>query len=496
MLESWIRVGATMALLVAACGGVSRGSHDDGAGSAAVGGSGATVDAGGKAGSAPRAGGRDGSTDGGRSARGGRSGSAASSGTGTIDAGGTAPVGGCLTDAESLQGASFDVVMPAVEDLGIPTVVHFERTNRGKVSALFGVPGHATVVVPTVRETDAYGDALHFEEFVLSSGSHAEVMIQTLDLCVSASDGATVTGVGSHEVNVFHGDYYDTTVSDFRLKGGPDTTPPELYPPYAPVDPLAPPIVRASEPLAPDGTVRLAFGPERELELELEPVEEEGVVVAYRIPQVLPLGISAKANADAVDLAAHSLPSDELLMTVEDPGVQPLDGFESSVNASTVTRVSYSSEDAGDAVVITGAGVIEGAQSLEIGPGLKVLFHFTRPQGMGALSLRLRAWNGGAFATGVKLRAGLIGGSNVAAQDVELPVDSELGEGGATGAAGAAGASSTGVEAAAVQQVTLSLPDAGDEVLFTIETPYLEESELTAAWAIIDDVVFLPIGVP
>jgi hypothetical protein len=93
------------------------------------------------------------------------------------------------------------------------------------------------------------------------------------------------------------------------------------------------------------------------------------------------------------------------------------------------------------------------------------------------------------LACSIVVRAGVIGGEEVVTREIpldRLPPEAPLGAGGAGGAGSGGGEGAAGGGTSPVQEVELSLSEAGDDILLSIETPFIEESASCIAGALVD----------
>jgi hypothetical protein len=502
MKRWWMQAVCAAALVGVACGqSEKKGDASGSGGSAGHGGSGATAGRGGSDAKAGRGGGGEGGSEsGGSSGEGGAAGTTSTGGS----SGSAGTSGDCVTSTDELDGHSFviswlDPITGLPDDdadaLAEPSVFHFEKRDDGALDLIVGGKGRAFRGALAERDFEPYGPSLGSEDrLTLYSidaeyrGNHyragAEVTFTELALCVTAVGGvpAVLVAEGRMHLHAEYDDYSDDEDSSFFLVGALDTTHPSLAP-DAELDPLESPLVRATEPLARGASAWIHR--DDETVIDLLPVEAAGTAVAFRVPTILPLGFAAPLNVDARDLRGLLLVRTDQLRTLEDPGIQPLDGFESELRA----HVSYRKfGDDGESVIVSGADALEGSQSLFVPPGAKVLLHLERPAGTTRLRFDLRPVAAAEQDEGeIEIRAGVVGGDQVVATSVPVPTIYE--DEGIGGAAGAAGAGS-GAAQRPIAEIDLELPDAGSDVLLAIEAPLIALSVSLVASAIVDRVRF------
>lgn len=503
MGKLWVQNAALLLFAVGACGRSTR--SVPGGESGGVGGtSGTAIGAGkgsrgGGAGN-PSAAGRGGpATTGGSSGlidRGGRGGSSGQTAPGGI--GGTSE-GDCTTDPQELDGLSFNVTFagPGQGVSALSAVLHFDEEDSSSVSVVFGSPGQAYREEPTVRETSDYGRTWSFDGplTLLVKGNNVPqttVSLNQLDLCVHGGAQPSLVGSGNLTFDVEHDDYTEGWDSDFTLSAVPDTVPPSWVAPPAALDPLAFAVLPMAEPLTEDASAWLAPDVADAAAPSLLPVKRVGTVVGFKIEQVLPLGLTSYTYGTATDLGGLALP--ELLESAEgksplatyaDPGVQPLDGFESVLKLATVFKRTLDGND-DEPTLVNGADALEGSQSLRIPAGLKVLLHLERPSDATRLSFDLRPVDVSLdYSTSIVIRAGIVGSTHVATREVKLLLADLQSE-------GEAGAGGAGPDAFPVERVELELlpPTTAalwtEDVIVTIETPWIETTDFVAAGAIVD----------
>jgi hypothetical protein len=480
--RTWWNAGPLALSAVVACGRSTLEVEDYGIG--AFGGRAAAtrVEMGGALPNPPNLGGRVGSAG-----AGGRTGKATggASGRGGTNVGGASM--GCLDDPDLLDGLSFNASIANTFEYDQFTL-HFDRDSRGGLSAVFGSLGQATRERLSVPDTGKYGASLGIDgQFTLLTrgdlgANSVFVWLNDLQLCV-APGGDAIDGSASVTVHTEHGDQTDEVTGDVRLTGMPDESEPILDAGAQYSDPLDPGVLRVSEPLALGAVAWIDWGDGKPV--ALAPVQQADTVVAFEFESIPPLDAVGAVSAEATDLAGLMLRDHVIVATVHDPGVQPLDGFESKLAIKTIDAVSPQSGELPS--LVSGNAALAGAQSLYVPAGLKVILHFERPAGAASLSLELRPSNEGNSPTKIVLRAGAVGDKQVLVQEVDVPGGISPNDGSA-GAAGAAGANDGA--ALPIQRVSFDLPASGSDVLLEIETPYVETTSLEAASVVVDDVTF------
>ncbi|HEV8550238.1 MAG TPA: hypothetical protein VGQ57_14440 [Polyangiaceae bacterium] len=452
---------------------------------------------------------------GGTAARGGSSGLGAGGGLGgTTNPGGTGGIAGsdggrsgedtggardCVTDREKLAGTSFEAVLSGAstdenhwgQTVERSLLVHFTGAsfdNADKV--VFGMVGQAVSQELIIDDSSEFGTAIVFPDpFLLTSGptrlGEPVLNVYDLDLCVDPSL-ESIEGSGGLTVYTEYDDYDDQWPADFRLKGVRDVTAPTFATAPADVDPLDPPTLPMSEPLALGAVAWLDWGDPAAT--QLDPVKQADTVVAFEVPVIPPLGANATLSALALDLAEHPVAQTAAFATVADPGVQALDGFESTLTVATLSSDELIGSP--QPTLITSSDVISGAQSLRLPAGVKVLFHLRGPGTGGTLSFKLRPHNEGTVATNIVVRAGVVRDSDVYSTSLAVPAPIVLDD----AAAGAAGAAAT--DQLPIQTVSVDLNPGDTDVLLTIQTPYVETVVLDAASAVVDDLELRATGGP
>jgi hypothetical protein len=384
----------------------------------------------------------------------------------------------------------------AAEELMRPTLFHFQKRADGALDLIVGGEGRAFRGAVTEGDWEPYGPSLGSEEQLtlfstpaLYRGNHyqsgADVTFTELSVCVREPDDSPLAleAEGRVHVHAEYDDYWDDGDAAVSLVGVPDTTPPSFVPNVS-FDPLEPPSLRLSEPVALGASAWLYVEDERVV--DLAPVDAAGTTVAFRIPTTLPLGFGAMTDAEGRDLEGLGFGSgDEPVSTIDDPGVQPLDGFESELHAHASYRQFG---DEGESLVVGAEKALAGSRSLFVPAGAKVLLHLERPAGTTTLHFDIRPVAPPEQSNGaIEIRAGAIGGSEVVATSV--PITASFEDEGLGGAAGAAGAGSSS-DQRPIEHVELALPEAGPDVILTIEAPFVELSFSLIASAIVDGIGF------
>ena len=412
---------------------------------------------------------------GGSAGFGGSAGRGGSSGTGG-DAGGGGLADDCSVDATEIDGQSFQWNLASSQTDNatgaLASILFFENTSSGLEVVVgsegqafrgrVGVSGSKLVLEPNLRLRDSSGSRPWSQD----NG----IVIEELELCFHPprDSSPSLDGKGTLRVIQNADDYDDEREEIIDFVAGPDVAAPSL-PEGARLHPLKPSLVRASEPLALGGTAWLIDEPGT----ALSAVELAQVLVGWRTSSVLPLGVASDVMTNAHDLSGLTLGQSLRLTTEADPGVQPLDGFESELRVADYT---------GTATLVGGDQALAGMQSLLV-RGDSVL-HIVRPASdANTIRFDLKVVPDVVeIACSIVVRAGVIGGEEIVTH--EIPLERLLPE--ALGAAGAGGEGGAGGATNPVQEVELSLSEAGDDILLSIETPFIEESASCIAGALVD----------
>jgi hypothetical protein len=232
------------------------------------------------------------------------------------------------------------------------------------------------------------------------------------------------------------------------------------------LDPLAPEPLQLSKPLLGNVTAMLmpAVGSNQDLTPELV----HGVTVAYLPARVLPLGFDGVPWAESGGFAGSSIIANFHARAPDDPGVQPQDGFESTLHVTGPANTP--------AVLVDGADALDGAKSLRIDAGQTTLLHLERSAGARSVRLLVEpVIEALDFEVAIDVRAGVTGGATIASTTLALDPAVEPKP--------SAGASARG----AVRELTLELEEDGSDVLVSITTPSLESSTSASAGVIVDD---------
>jgi hypothetical protein len=414
---------------------------------------------------------------GGSSGTGGAGGSSAAGGTGGAVAG---------PDPSSLVGLSFNL---SVDDAGGircgDGVLHVLGASGSVLSIVFGTPGHAETGTLTLVGSGYHLDA----PLTFSSSPRGNNMCDAFTRLTGATitfapggDGGAValalTGTWSSQ---HCGDDFMMQPADFAVTGVGtlDKTAPTLSGQPAVHDPLSTISLIASEPLEKNATALLA-DTLVDSARPLEQVLENSVVVGFKSDLVLPFGGSYLVNSSAADLAGNSSPVVISFSTPAEPGVLSPDGFESGGLTGVASLVAQPVP-----TVVTGiAGVpaISGARSLYLPSGASVLLHLQRAAAETKVVLKVRKLvllqkpqaNDGAL----YLAAGAVGGTKRANLSVAATATSQPGT----------LADGTPVKISDVQDVALTMEDAGTNVIVRIAAEYFAMSYSSSAAALIDDV--------
>lgn len=397
------------------------------------------------------------------------------------DTGGSGIVGPgpCSVAPEDLDGLSFEVDLSGVDDPSyVPkeTVFHFVNGPSG-LEVVIGSDGYATR-----SRLDVHADKLelgggleiHDDSDERAWTSENGIFIENLELCVEPprDSSGRLRGTGSLLVVANGDDYFDQWEDPVDFDVGVDTLAPS-FPTEMRLRPLEPELIPLSEPVALGAEAAVSASPAP----SLDPVVMAGTVVGFRVPIVLPLGFDSAVTASAHDLAGLRLDSSLRVSTDADPGVQAQDGFESELHA---IDYGYPAE------LAKGSRALEGSSSLFLPAGADTVLHLTRPSSSAKL-LRLELLPEPFLlqtSVNIVVRAGVVGGTNIESFSIPFAADWSLE--GPLGAAGAGGAGGAGAGSADAIAVELELRDAGDDVLVSISTPWIEESASAAVAAVID----------
>jgi hypothetical protein len=496
MERTWLK-SVGFVLVVVACGRSTRTIEvPEGGGSGGTLGSAGADARAGRGGSPPQ--GKGGS--GGRTAVGGGGGGANVGGTvelggssGEIGAGGTAGTAGapgenCTVPGEGqLEGLSFQIFWQGAlaSEVPDPMVLHFTE-GESTLEAIFGSERQAHRVALSERDSNEYGPSLwvgdSYTISVRTSGLNTTfVRIDTLELCVDAG-GRELVGAGTLTVETEHDDYVDLEESTFQISGSRDATPPE-WSSQESSNPLEFPFLYPSEPLATGSEAWLEGADGRVIPLVA--IETAGTITAYQVGEILPLAAAYPAKAMAKDLLGLMFRGTRNLTTVADPGLQPLDGFESVLSAIVLSKSSLSNDEV---ALVTDERVIDGTRSLFIPAGVELLFHLARPEGSTRLSFDVRPIveyvdN----SASIEILAGIVGGPAVVSRTVQVDIPDGADDPGTAGAPGAGGAGSEGLP---LERVELELLEPGADVLLSIETPLVEASSNSIMAATVDRLTF------
>lgn len=414
--------------------------------------------------------------------------------TGGAGAGGTFA---CSTDWTAAVGLAFDVVLKETDAEHRAEyrdfVFAFETAEHG-VDVVVGSPGQAFRRSLSVQDGAlVLGSELRISDAGPNepgSPSHNGIFLEELSLCVTAPTGARATLEGAGRLRVVaDGDDYDRRwESTFTLHGALDETRP-AWTHLEPLDPLNPETLTLSEPLelGAMGSLDDGGGP-----ITLVPATAAGTVTGFDMPVVLPLGFRGAVTSTSRDLAGNRVDAEDFtLETPADPGLQAQDGFESELHASSITapRVPASPNDA---ILVSGGQALAGTQSVLIDAGSIVFFRLKRPPASsGHVRLLVKPLVDAADRKGsIVVRAGAPTEAGVVSQEIPVELlEGDLGMGGAsgTGNAGGAGGAGAGCDCDGVTEVDLVVPGESDEIVVSIETPFIELSASSIARAIIDD---------
>ena len=428
----------------ASCGGLSRAGEHGGAARVGATNAAGHGGSGGWAGAAP---------------------SASRGGSGANDGGSGLVASPCSVEPTELDGLSFEVELD--DDLEDRLYVfHFVSAPAG-LEVVIGSDGYAVRTWLGVR-----GDKLVIGEPKIADRSDDGfsgngTFIYNLELCVEPprDSSGRLRGKGALLVVASSYGYLDEWEKPVDFDASVDTRPPSL-PDAVKLSPLEPALIPLSEPVALGAAAAISGSSPA----SLDAVVMVGTVVGFKAPGVLPFGLDSAVTATAQDLIGLRLESNLRVSTEADPGVQAQDGFESELHA---LDYGYPAE------LVHGAQVLDGSASLYLPPGADTVLHLTRSS-PGAKTLRfdflpdpfvLHVW------TNIVVRAGVISGTRI--QSLTIPVSSN--DWHFDGAGGGAGSAATAPIA-----VQLELSEPGDDIVVSISTPYVEESESGLVGAVID----------
>jgi hypothetical protein len=454
-----------------------------GAGGGGVGGSGVGGSVGGS-GVGGRVGGSGvgGSGVGGASGKGGVGGAAnaGQGGSGAVAGatGGTGPYDDCSVDPTEIDGLSFLVRLTdgegrrCCEQVPETMVFHFEIVES-ELEVVVGSEGQAfrgrlTADGQRWRLGSDFRVRDHGNPYGWSVNNG--VILETLMLCFNPprDSSPSLDGTGRLRVIRNSDDYEEEVESLIAFVGARQDDEPPTLPAEQTLRPLDQARIPVSEPLQ-LGALASLDDPEQP---SLWPAEMANTVVSFQVSRILPLGFEAHIGADALDLQGNRLMAASVVRTDDDPGVQPLDGFESELRV-----LDYGSR----AGLVTGSRAIEGSQSLEVPGGGTALLHLARPISSARhvrFDLRLEP-RVAMVPADVVVRAGVVGGSEIAFRVIPIELDYTEPEG--TG-----GESGMDPMPSEVMAIDLELSDTGDDILLEISAPYIEYSVHTDVGVVID----------
>ena len=283
--------------------------------------------------------------------------------------------------------------------------------------------------------------------------SYDRLSLATLTALQLESDTATqITLSGSLDERFCSDDYSSSSKSQLTLAGNLLARAPKwtFYSPatFSPTDALS---FGLDTPLDPAATATLSVA--GGASIPLSGTWSDGVIVGFSTSVVLPLSSKIELTSTGPALCTNLVPVSATISTLADPGIFPMDGFESGLQTGIIKGTSRTT--------FAGLSPITGTRSLSIGPSASVI-QIARPAGTTSVGFTIRRIDNlsstPCSAGTLTVSAGVVGASGLSSSSINTSADYVTVSDG-----------TTSYVAYAAQDVRLSLTSAGDTVLLMFE---------------------------
>jgi len=230
-------------------------------------------------------------------------------------------------------------------------------------------------------------------------------------------DGFTAAGAGVASSAHCGGDAFLEDDVRVTLKAGPDRSAPRVLLPTSAVHPFDGFDLPFSEVVR--GETRATLTDSQQVTLPFErygAVTLDGPFWGFRARPMMSFGRSVTLELEGEDLAGNAFDGGGVIHSVEDPGVQTADGFESDVTVLAESELRLVSQ-----------GAISGSRSLQVGNDYetsgRVTFHLhaEEPSQVVRFAAQSLRWHSGEDdVVGVRARAAVLGGNEIVTLDVPL----------------------------------------------------------------------------
>jgi hypothetical protein len=438
------------------------------------------------------------------SACGGSSVASEGSGTGTGGTGGTTSPDAGTTDAApdsapdsatpdsavpdsavpgSLEGTAFDIEIPLpgggygwCQGDCTPATVLVTRVDDSSMELVWGATGRATKVLLSrsaegweMDDTLQLGTVWSWEYAMCPNETNLGPAM--FDFADHDEDGVLDLVITGHqESRICSDDYTSGESSEVTLLGHPHTAVPVANGPSDGFEPMHGVAIEMTEPL--EGVATCELLPEGGgASIALQPVLEADYVVGFSSPIVLPVGASHTAKISGKSFTGTVEPAAISVRTLEDFGVLAQDGFESAsmegISGATIVDAST-------------LPVIDGQRMLLVEPGKQVLLRLRRTGNEQSLVMDGRATNGcgwGLGGDGISVEAAVVGTEVVESAWISMGEQIET-----------VPLNNGEIEVGELQTLSLSLPDAGEDVLVYMQGTDYQGAGCVMWGALIDNV--------